>query len=589
METKDLIVIGGGINGAGIAADAAGRGLSVLMLEAQDLACATSSASSKLIHGGLRYLEHYEFRLVSEALAEREVLLKMAPHIAFPMRFRLPHRPHLRPAWMIRIGLFMYDHLGKRTSLPGSTGLRFGANSVLKPEIKRGFEYSDCWVDDARLVLANAQMVVRKGGEVLTRTRATSARRENGLWIVEAEDIDTGKKYSWQARGLVNATGPWVKQFFDEGMHLPSPYGIRLIKGSHIVVPRVHTQKQAYILQNEDKRIVFVIPWMDEFSIIGTTDVEYKGDPKAVKIEESEINYLLKVYNTHFKKQLSRDDIVWTYSGVRPLCDDESDSPQAITRDYTLDIHDENGKAPLLSVFGGKLTTYRKLAEHALEKLTPYYQGIGPAWTKESVLLLRLPGTPPQPTPERKSVSLKRDCLPYLLCAMLLAAAMSMMQLGLSPALTRQFDTDTTTISQQVAWLLGLSAIAALIAQFVVLRPQRLTPVALLLSAGVLMSSGLAIMLTEQLWLFYLGCAVLSFGAALATPAYQLLLNDKLADGAGAGWLAASHTLGYGLCALLVPLASKTGVSIALIVTALFAAVLFTIVSACIWHYRTIK
>ncbi|HFM4358457.1 TPA: MFS transporter, partial [Escherichia coli] len=205
------------------------------------------------------------------------------------------------------------------------------------------------------------------------------------------------------------------------------------------------------------------------------------------------------------------------------------------------------------------------------------------------VMLLRLPGTPPQPTPERKSVSLKRDCLPYLLCAMLLAAAMSMMQLGLSPALTRQFDTDTTTISQQVAWLLGLSAIAALIAQFVVLRPQRLTPVALLLSAGVLMSSGLAIMLTEQLWLFYLGCAVLSFGAALATPAYQLLLNDKLADGAGAGWLAASHTLGYGLCALLVPLASKTGVSIALIVTALFAAVLFTIVSACIWHYRTIK
>lgn len=193
METKDLIVIGGGINGAGIAADAAGRGLSVLMLEAQDLACATSSASSKLIHGGLRYLEHYEFRPVSEALAEREVLLKMAPHIAFPMRFRLPHRPHLRPAWMIRIGLFMYDHLGKRTSLPGSTGLRFGANSVLKPEIKRGFEYSDCWVDDARLVLANAQMVVRKGGEVLTRTRATSARRENGLWIVEAEDIDTGK------------------------------------------------------------------------------------------------------------------------------------------------------------------------------------------------------------------------------------------------------------------------------------------------------------------------------------------------------------------------------------------------------------
>ncbi|RPH22306.1 glycerol-3-phosphate dehydrogenase [Buttiauxella warmboldiae] len=386
METKDLIVIGGGINGAGIAADAAGRGLSVLMLEAQDLASATSSQSSKLIHGGLRYLEHYEFRLVSEALAEREVLLNMAPHIAFPMRFRLPHRPHLRPAWMIRIGLFMYDHLGKRTSLPASSGLRFGADSVLKPNIVRGFEYSDCWVDDARLVLANAQMVTREGGEVKTRTRVTRARRENGLWVVEAQDIDTGETLSWHARGLVNATGPWVKNFFDDGLQLPSPYGIRLIKGSHIVVPRVHNQKQAYILQNEDKRIVFVIPWMDEFSIIGTTDVEYQGNPQDAHIDDNEINYLLTAYNAHFKNTLSREDIVWTYSGVRPLCDDESDSPQAITRDYTLDIHDEHGKAPLLSVFGGKLTTYRKLAEHALDKLKGYYPNMGPGWTKGSVL-----------------------------------------------------------------------------------------------------------------------------------------------------------------------------------------------------------
>lgn len=206
METRDLIVIGGGINGAGIAADAAGRGLSVLLLEARDLACATSSASSKLIHGGLRYLEHYEFRLVSEALAEREVLLKMAPHIIVPLRFRLPHRPHLRPAWMIRIGLFLYDHLGKRTRLPASRGVRFSSESVLKQEVMRGFEYSDCWVDDARLVVANAQMVVRKGGEVRTRTRVTGARRQNGLWIVEAEDIDSGEKFSWQARGLANAT-----------------------------------------------------------------------------------------------------------------------------------------------------------------------------------------------------------------------------------------------------------------------------------------------------------------------------------------------------------------------------------------------
>lgn len=386
METKDLIVIGGGINGAGIAADAAGRGLSVLMLEAKDLACATSSASSKLIHGGLRYLEHYEFRLVSEALAEREVLLKLAPHIAFPMRFRLPHQPHLRPAWMIRTGLFLYDHLGKRTSLPSSKGLRFGSESVLKSSLTRGFEYSDCWVDDARLVLLNAQEVVVRGGEVRTRTQVTRAYRENGLWVVEAKNADTGEVFTWRAKGLVNATGPWVKHFFDNGLELKSPYGIRLIKGSHIVVPRVHNQPQAYILQNEDHRIVFVIPWMDEFSIIGTTDVEYNGDPHDVKIDDNEVNYLLKVYNDHFKKQLSKDDIVWTYSGVRPLCDDESDSPQAITRDYTLDVHDQDGKAPLLSVFGGKLTTYRKLAEHALEKLSGYYDNCGPAWTKNGVL-----------------------------------------------------------------------------------------------------------------------------------------------------------------------------------------------------------
>ncbi|QZN95748.1 glycerol-3-phosphate dehydrogenase [Symbiopectobacterium purcellii] len=386
METKDLIVIGGGINGAGIAADAAGRGLSVLLLEAQDLASATSSASSKLIHGGLRYLEHYEFRLVSEALSEREKLLKMAPHIIFPMRFRLPHQPHLRPAWMIRIGLFMYDNLGKRVSLPASHGLKFGKDSVLKPELTRGFEYSDCWVDDARLVVLNAQEVVKRGGEVRTRTKVTRARREGDLWIIDAVDSVTGETHTWQAKGLVNATGPWVKEFFDHGLELKSPYGIRLIKGSHIVVPRVHDEPQSYILQNKDNRIVFVIPWQDEFSIIGTTDVEYHGDPHDVKIDDKETAYLLDVYNDHFKKTLTRDDIVWTYSGVRPLCDDESDSPQAITRDYTLSVADEHGKAPLLSVFGGKLTTYRKLAEHAMEKLAKYYPHSGQAWTQNAVL-----------------------------------------------------------------------------------------------------------------------------------------------------------------------------------------------------------
>lgn len=386
MDIKDLIVIGGGINGAGIAADAAGRGLSVLLLEARDLACATSSASSKLIHGGLRYLEHYEFRLVSEALAEREVLLRLAPHIATPLRFRLPHQPHLRPAWMIRAGLFLYDHLGKRTSLPASHGLKFGPQSVLKPSLTRGFEYSDCWVDDARLVVLNALEVVERGGEVRTRTRVTRAWREEGIWVVEAHDETTGETLTWRAKGLVNATGPWVKQFYDQGLQLKSPRGIRLIKGSHIVVPKVHDEPQAYILQNEDNRIVFVIPWLGEFSIIGTTDVEYHGDPRSVHIDDNEVGYLLKVYNDHFKKPLSREDIVWTYSGVRPLCDDESDSPQAVTRDYTLEVADVGGKAPLLSVFGGKLTTYRKLAEHALEKLAHYYPGVGGAWTKNGIL-----------------------------------------------------------------------------------------------------------------------------------------------------------------------------------------------------------
>jgi glycerol-3-phosphate dehydrogenase len=386
VETKDLIVIGGGINGTGIAADAAGRGLSVLLLEAQDLGCATSSASSKLIHGGLRYLEHYEFRLVSEALAEREVLLKMAPHIAFPLRFRLPHQPHLRPAWMIRMGLFLYDHLGKRVSLPSSKGLKFGAQSVLKPELTRGFEYSDCWVDDSRMVVLNAQAVEQHGGEVRTRAKVVRAWREKGLWKVEAEDTRTGKRTIWQSKALVNASGPWVKQLFDDGLKLKSPYGIRLIKGSHIVVPRVHQQPQAYILQNEDHRIVFVIPWLDEFSIIGTTDVEYHGDPHQVKIDQQEIDYLLKVYNDHFKKPITQQDIVWSYSGVRPLCDDESNSPQAITRDYTLDVADVNGEMPLLSVFGGKLTTYRKLAEHAMDKLGKYFPNAGQAWTKTNVL-----------------------------------------------------------------------------------------------------------------------------------------------------------------------------------------------------------
>ncbi|PSU49773.1 glycerol-3-phosphate dehydrogenase [Photobacterium frigidiphilum] len=385
-QILDLIVVGGGINGAGIAADAAGRGLTVGLYEADDFASATSSASSKLIHGGLRYLEHYEFRLVGEALAEREVLLKKIPHIARPMRFRLPHRPHLRPAWMIRAGLFMYDNLGKRTTLPASHGLKFGQNSVLIPEITKGFEYSDCWVDDARLVLLNVMEVAEKGGDVRNRCRVEKAVRDGEFWLVTIRDVQTNEIFVRKSRALVNAAGPWVKAFFDNSMEEVSPRNIRLIKGSHIVVPRAHDEPQAYILQNEDNRIVFVIPYLDRFSIIGTTDVEYNGDPRNVAIDDNEIDYLLKAYNTNFVKKLDRTDVVWTYSGVRPLCDDESDSPQAITRDYTLELEQQANNAPLLSIFGGKLTTYRKLAEAAMTKLSPFFSNMGPSWTADSYL-----------------------------------------------------------------------------------------------------------------------------------------------------------------------------------------------------------
>ncbi|MFP6848840.1 MAG: glycerol-3-phosphate dehydrogenase [Pseudomonas sp.] len=384
-EVYDLAVIGGGINGVGIAADAAGRGLSVFLCEKDDLAQHTSSASSKLIHGGLRYLEHYEFRLVREALAEREVLLSKAPHIIKPMRFILPHRPHLRPAWMIRIGLFLYDHLGKREKLAGSRSLHFGAGSPLRAEISRGFEYSDCWVDDARLVVLNAMAAREQGAHIHSRTRCVSARRSKGLWHIHLERND-GSLFSIRARALVNAAGPWVARFIREDLKQESPYGIRLIQGSHIVVSKLFDGEQAYILQNEDRRIVFAIPYQERFTLIGTTDREYQGDPAKVMISEEEIDYLLKVVNAHFKKQLQRSDILHTYTGVRPLCDDESDDPSAVTRDYTLSLSCQPGEAPLLSVFGGKLTTYRKLAESALVQLKPFFPKMGPSCTASSLL-----------------------------------------------------------------------------------------------------------------------------------------------------------------------------------------------------------
>ena len=379
-QIYDVLVVGGGINGTGIAADCAGRGLSVLLCEQQDLASATSSNSSKLIHGGLRYLEHYEFRLVKEALAEREVLLRNAPHIMWPMIFRLPHQPHLRPAWLIRTGLFLYDHLAKRVTLPASRGIRFGADSPLQSHIKKGFEYADGWVDDSRLVVSNALAAAEHGATIATRTRCIQARRQQDHWLVTLQPAQQAA-YQIKTRAIVNAGGPWVAKLFDEALEDKSPQNVRLVKGSHIVVPRLHTQPHAYMLQNQDQRIVFVIPFEDNFTLIGTTDVEYQGDPGKVQISSEEISYLLDISNHYFNQQLQPSDIVSSFSGVRPLLDDESASAQTVTRDYKLELSTQQGTLPLLSVFGGKITTYRKLAEAATEKLVEFFPQASGSWT----------------------------------------------------------------------------------------------------------------------------------------------------------------------------------------------------------------
>ena len=387
-QPVDLLVVGGGINGAGIARDAVGQGFSVLLCERNDLAGATSSASTKLVHGGLRYLEYYEFRLVREALIEREVLLRAAPHIIWPMRFVLPHDRSMRPAWLVRLGLFLYDHLGGRKLLPGSRGLnlrRHPHGAPLKPEITKGFEYSDCWVEDSRLVALNARDAADRGATILTRTALVSARRAGDVWEATLESAD-GTRQTVHARALVNAGGPWVAEVLNQRAGLNTKSSVRLIKGSHIVVPKLHDGEQAYILQNDDRRIVFVIPYQEKFSLIGTTDVPYDADPGAVAIDESEIDYLCKVANRHFVKQVTPDDVVWTYSGVRPLYDDGADDPSAVTRDYVLELDGGNSVAPLLSVFGGKITTYRKLAEAALAKLLPALGADAKSWTATAAL-----------------------------------------------------------------------------------------------------------------------------------------------------------------------------------------------------------
>ena len=384
----DLVVIGGGINGCGIARDAAGRGLKVLLVERGDLAGGTSSASTKLVHGGLRYLEHYEFRLVAEALAEREVLWAMAPHIIWPLRFVLPHHAGLRPQWMIRLGLFLYDHLGGRKLLPASRGLDLThdpAGASLKAQFTRGFEYSDCWVDDARLVVLNAVDAARRGAEVRVGTEVTSARREAHHWNIELRDVSSGRHREERARMIVNAAGPWVEDVLAARLGRNARAHVRLVKGSHIVVPRLVEHDRAFIFQNADGRIVFAIPYENDFTLIGTTDVEFKGDPSTVKISAEEVSYLCEAVSTYFAKAVTPEQVVRTYSGVRPLYDDGEDA-QSVTRDFVLELDGSADEAPLLSVFGGKITTYRRLAEAALQKLAPWIVDARPAWTRGASL-----------------------------------------------------------------------------------------------------------------------------------------------------------------------------------------------------------
>ncbi|MBX3569471.1 MAG: glycerol-3-phosphate dehydrogenase [Rhizobiaceae bacterium] len=388
-EIVDLFVVGGGINGAGIARDAAGRGLSVILCEKDDLAQGTSSRSGKLVHGGLRYLEYYEFRLVREALIEREVLLNSAPHIIWPMRFVLPHSPDDRPAWLVRLGLFLYDHLGGRKKLPGTRVLDLRTapeGAVIEPQFRKGFEYSDCWVDDARLVLLNALDAAAKGARVLTRTACTSARREGGVWVVEMRDSRTNLVTTVRARALVNAAGPWVNDIVGRVAGLNSTRHVRLVKGSHIVVPKFWEGRNAYLVQNPDKRVIFINPYEENLALVGTTDIPYTGRPEDVAAEENEIAYLMASVNRYFKRKLTRADVVYSFSGVRPLYDDNADNPSAVTRDYIFELDGGDGKPPLLSVFGGKITTFRKLSEHALEKIAPFFPKMGRAWTATATM-----------------------------------------------------------------------------------------------------------------------------------------------------------------------------------------------------------
>ena len=374
-EEYDVAIIGGGINGCGIARDAAGRGLRVFLCEGRDFASGTSSASTKLIHGGLRYLEHKEFRLVREALMEREVLWGIAPHIIWPLRFVLPHHKDLRPAWLLRLGLFLYDHLGGRKRLPATRTLHLAsdpAGKPLKSSFTKAFEYSDCWVEDSRLVVLNARDAVAKGAKVMPRTRCVSAERDNEGWRLELHDQANGTNFSIRARSLVNAAGPWVADVAGSVIRANVPAAVRLVQGSHIVVRKLYDHPSCYIFQNADGRVFFLIPYERDFTLIGTTDQEFHGDPTTVHASQAEIDYLCHSTSEYLKQPITPDMVVWTYSGVRPLYDDGATSAQEATRDYVLKLDDGDGAAPLLSIFGGKITTYRRLAEAALAMLLPH-------------------------------------------------------------------------------------------------------------------------------------------------------------------------------------------------------------------------
>ncbi len=387
--TYDLCVIGGGVNGAGIARDAAGRGLKVLLVEKDDLGEGTSSRSGKLIHGGLRYLEYYEFRLVREALIEREVLLESAPHIIWPMRFVLPHSAQDRPAWLVRAGLFLYDHLGGRKRLPGTRVLDLHncpEGDPIKPSYRKAFEYSDCWVDDARLVLLNVLDASQRGAEIRGRTLFKSAIRTKNNWQVQLENSKSGSSEVVTARCLVNAAGPWVNAVIDNVNDVVSKRRVRLVKGSHLITKKFWQGDHAYLVQNSDKRVIFINPYEQDKALIGTTDIPYDGDPGQPTIDDEEIDYLLAVVNRYFSEQLSKQDIVETFSGVRSLYDDSSDNPSAVTRDYLFDVDDGQSEAPLISIFGGKITTYRKLAEHALDRLVDTFPTMGAPWTSTACL-----------------------------------------------------------------------------------------------------------------------------------------------------------------------------------------------------------